>query len=939
MAYKNNNKKIHDTPIWVPTNQFRTATNALSSMTSSKDTLSRYIYYLSGSLFYRYDTFSDSHQKLASPPVAAVTASCIRYTSDDGYRGNCLGANISGITIAGLNNNILVGESIKIIAGVGIGQERIISATTCLNIKDTGFATTATNVLLTDTTKRWEINQYIGYQVRIVYGTGSSQVRKILYNDSTTLYFYDINYQQLECWSNTPFSASAPYAVPVSTAGSQPTYFIESSDLTIDTPWVTTPDESSSYLIRTGGVYMLSALATAPWSSFQYYDVLTDTWTQKTALGGNLLAALGTDFDLTIMTKETAFDNGIITSYSGKTFEKDRYVNYELRILDGNGVGQKNRIVSNGIDYIETEKPFLIQPDSGSTYEIRPETKMIYAVGNGSSSMYKYSMEYDAWFTGPNFDFGQVRNAAVQFYGQEAQAILTGVVNLSGITVLNSSPINGGSGYTVGDLFNITTTGTIGKGRVETVSEGGVVTSVSLYSAGINYSVGTKSTTIISGSGNNALTVNVTSIGKVGRITTVGNTNYYKDDLITITGCNESAWNLSYNILAIDSLNTFDILISANSNITASYINSTTLIVDSTKNWVINEHIGKIIKLDIAGYQPTSQFRRIISNTQTTITVSTITSGLNGTSRYVICGPEAFGRDRQYKAPLEDGDGRATSGTPTTLTDSNKLWAVNQWAGYKVRIIAGTGVGSEINIISNNTTTLTLNSPGFTPDTTTKYYIMCSFGSVTGNVAVTTLGDSTKNWKINQWAGKRVVITSGLGQRQELTIASNTSNILTFSSGVAPDTTSTYTILAVAPRSTGICLKWIFGGSNNDKGKYLISPRGGGTTTIDRYDLTNDLWDYSRFYTPHSETLIAGSSYAYDGVDGFYYSIGILNDFIYIHKLDVVTMHSEGAFQTTVIQGTAHVGNLLEIVSSTDGGKFIFLGVCTSRLMYKTLIE
>jgi hypothetical protein len=28
---------------------------------------------------------------------------------------------------------------------------------------------------------------------------------------------------------------------------------------------------------------------------------------------------------------------------------------------------------------------------------------------------------------------------------------------------------------------------------------------------------------------------------------------------------------------------------------------STTLIVDSSKNWVVDEHIGKIIKLDTAG--------------------------------------------------------------------------------------------------------------------------------------------------------------------------------------------------------------------------------------------------------------------------------------------------------------------------------------------------
>jgi hypothetical protein len=40
---------------------------------------------------------------------------------------------------------------------------------------------------------------------------------------------------------------------------------------------------------------MLSSLASPPWTSFQFYDVISDVWTTKTALGGNLLSALGTD--------------------------------------------------------------------------------------------------------------------------------------------------------------------------------------------------------------------------------------------------------------------------------------------------------------------------------------------------------------------------------------------------------------------------------------------------------------------------------------------------------------------------------------------------------------------------------------------------------------------------------------------------------------------
>ena len=93
---------------------------------------------------------------------------------------------------------------------------------------------------------------------------------------------------------------------------------------------------------------------------------------------------------------------------------------------------------------------------------------------------------------------------------------------------------------------------------------------------------------------------------------------------------------MTTNILAIDSLSTYDIITTAAASAVASFSQSTTLIVDPTKNWTVNEHKGRIIKLDIAGTAPTSQYRVITSNTATTITVATIVAGVNGTSRYTI---------------------------------------------------------------------------------------------------------------------------------------------------------------------------------------------------------------------------------------------------------------------------------------------------------------
>jgi len=117
-----------------------------------------------------------------------------------------------------------------------------------------------------------------------------------------------------------------------------------------------------------------------------------------------------------------------------------------------------------------------------------------------------------------------------------------------------------------------------------------------------------------------------------------------------------------------------------------------------------------------------------------------------------------------------------------------------------------------------------------------------------------------------------------------------------------------------------------------------LIPRGGATNTIDKYQINTDWWDFTQFYSPQTETLTTGSSYAYDGVDTFYFTVAVAADFIYIFALNVNTGQVDGAFQTTATQGTVHIGGFMEIVASEDGGKFLFIALCTSRIMYKALI-
>jgi ribosomal protein L19 len=950
MAYNNGSLKIHDTPLFVPTTQLRANTSALATFSRAIERGQRYIYYTVGGLFYRYDTVNDVSVRLATPMIAPVTGTSLEYSDEHGYYGNALAAGASTITIAGLNGKIMEGLEIEIISGTGAGQIRTITAAAKPAILDTGVVTaTSGSISFTDSTKRWRINEFIGYQVRLVFNTGQSQVRKILYNNETTITLQDANFQQLDSWNNTQYSSIAPYALPVSTPGSQANYQIESCVLTVNSAWDVQPDSSSAYVIKGGGVFLLSAVAGAPFASWQYYDVLSDVWTVKTPLGGLLTAALNTDYAVTLLDKSKTYATGTATAGSargmtdsGLSLAVDRYANFELRITGGTGVGQKARIVGNSATAFEIEKPWVVQPTAGSTYAIYGNSNIVYLTGNGASIMYQYLIDQDQWVTGQSIDYGQTRNISAQFAGQEAFGVTSGARNTGGITVLNATPTAGGTGYAVGDIFNITTGGTVGKGRVEAISAGGIVTSVSLYSSGLTYTTGSgKATTNVSGTGT-GLTVDITTVGTVGRITLATNHNLLAGDSVTFSGCNDAAWNGAFTILATDSLTTFDVVATAAGSMVASNIQSTVLIVDSTKNWAVNEHAGKIIKLEVAGTSQTTQLRRIVSNTATTITVTTIVAGVNGTSRYAIMQPEAFGRDRMYDADTETSDGYATGGTSTTLVDSSKTWFTNQWAGFRIRIIAGTGVGSEFAITSNTATTLTYSAPGFTPDTTTKYMIMSTFGIATSGTT-TTLVDTTKNWIVNKFAGKRIVLTAGTSQRVEATIASNTANTITFTAaiGVAPDTTTCYTILAIQARSTATRALWLYNQSNaSEAGNFLMSIRGGGVTTIDIYDITRDLWDLTAFYSSQDETFNIGCSYAYDGEDTVYLVTSTSSDFIYVLAFDVTSRSCVGAMQSPFLQGTTvHIGNFASIVESADGGVFLFIALCTSRLMYKCLIR
>jgi len=944
MAFTNSNKVQVHKPNWEWLRFFPAATPALSALATIESTdpkNNRYIYAISASTFWQYDTYSDTWQQLAAPPTAPATVLTMRYNPTGRFWGRVIACPSSTtITIPGYRSGRLIGETVRIVEGTGRGQDRVISSAADIVINDNGVCTTAAANSIADSTKKWNYNQWAGYHCKLVFSTGQTQYRKVLYNDTTTLYFSDTNWQPYTPKYNRGFSATAPYALPITTAGSQTHYTIESQIITVPA-WDTNPDSTSQFAVLTGSIYLISSATATPFYTFQEYDIASDVWVSRTAVGGLLPAALGTDVCCQVTGEYSGtFDTGTATvtgsgvrtlgdTTKSGTWTTDCWRNYEVYITGGTGRGQSRRIVANTTTSMEVATLWDTTPDATSTYSIYGNRDSIFLFGNGSAAIYKHHLRGDLMIQGSAFDYGIASNMAVKISGFEAFAVSTGARNTGGIKTVASAPTAGGTGYTVGDILTCNATGSNGQVIVTATDTNGIVTAVKLVRCGSGYTTGTGKTT--TGGTGTSCTINITATGTIGYVTTAINHAIRTGDSIVFSG--DALWAGTYTVLGVPSLTTLEFEITAAGVASAASSNGANLLVDASANWTVNEHVGKIVSINLVGITGAAVTRRITANTATTISFTlAATAPVNGTGRYIIYDIMAFGRAVQYKNPLLTNTGYATGGTSGTLVDTTKAWMGNQWAGYKLRVQAGTGLAyNDVTITSNTSTTLTLSSPGFTADTTTKYIIMDTFGQATTvtNTTNAVVTDTTKVWAVNMWAGKRLRITSGTGYGQEISITSNTENALTCTGvfTVSPlANASTYTIVDVPVRSTGFDTSWLFG-STMDKGKYIIVPRGGGSNAFDRYNIPNETWDLTYVCLPQSETFTTGSMYAYDGGDMIYIQKDATGR---IYRMNTVTGTIEGAGMVPYAIGTAGIGvavigNRMEIVKTADGLNYLYI--------------
>lgn len=150
---------------------------------------------------------------------------------------------------------------------------------------------------------------------------------------------------------------------------------------------------SGSFFVFTSGV-----LAT----SFKRFDIGTMSWGSSLSIA-NLAATWGTDGRMvTTGMYGVSYDSGTASSGSAttlvdstKSWATDQWINYQVRITGGTGVGQIRPITDSDGTTLTFASGATI--DSTSTYVIEGDENAIYLMGNNVTTTVKYSISGNAW--------------------------------------------------------------------------------------------------------------------------------------------------------------------------------------------------------------------------------------------------------------------------------------------------------------------------------------------------------------------------------------------------------------------------------------------------------------------------------------------------------------------------------------------------------------
>lgn len=255
-------------------------------------------------------------------------------------------------------------------------------------------------------------------------------------------------------------------------------------------------------------------------------------------------------------------------------------------------------------------------------------------------------------------------------------------------------------------------------------------------------------------------------------------------------------------------------------------------------------------------------------------------------------------------------EGIATdSATGTTITTTGKTWAVNQWAQSQVRITSGLGAGQVRTIASNTADTLTVSAAWTTnPDATSVYTLEGNedFIYLMGNNAITMYRYSVSG---NTWTTMAPGVARG--------------------TAAVAGTMSWYVRASAHP-------DWV-NESSYLNGRRIYSFRGGGSATLDYYDIPSNQWVNAITYGTSTETFATGSSASNDGVNVYIQKDATGRIFKFSPDTNMLTPIETWQYTS----GGAVVGDKSFLIRFTEGATkldFIYTLLNTSNVLIRELM-
>ncbi|MCM8595179.1 hypothetical protein [Accumulibacter sp.] len=163
-------------------------------------------------------------------------------------------------------------------------------------------------------------------------------------------------------------------------------------------------DASSVFRVWSGSLWFWNAGTSAV--GFSVYDRATHAWTAKSVTG--MPTAWGTSGQLvSTSSAEGAFETGTSTgsntattlNHTGKTWLANAWTNAQVRLTGGTGAGQVRTVASNTASSLTLASAWTVTPDATSAYSIEGNDDVLYLLGNGAVTLYRYSISGNTWST------------------------------------------------------------------------------------------------------------------------------------------------------------------------------------------------------------------------------------------------------------------------------------------------------------------------------------------------------------------------------------------------------------------------------------------------------------------------------------------------------------------------------------------------------------